>query len=190
MVEGLSQEILDVSPPEGWSIGQLLDHLRRADGTYGEKLCDLIELRRSGRRPAVTVGLTDMEFAVPLVPTPLLAVAEVPVAVFNYFLPETLRAFFLRNPIIPARAPAALTPESGRSKEELIEALRESMNRIELLFLENLDLDFASLRYYHPLFGYKNAYGILRLMTGHEQRHQKQLRALIEGISTIGSDRS
>ncbi len=182
MVRDLSQEHVDYAPEGGWSIGQLLDHLRRADAGNGGEIRRLIELERSGKRPAVNVGLAEMEFSVPWIPRSVLPLADVPTAVFNFFLPNRARRFFLSNPIVPAKSPAALKPATGGRKEELIQALRESLNRTERLFLENLDIRFERLRYYHPLFGYNNAYDILRLMISHEERHQKQLKKMLAQV--------
>ncbi len=183
MVRGLSQDEIDFAPPGGWSVGQILDHLRRADLTYSGEIRRLIELKRSGKRPTITVGLAEMEFRVPWVPRSLLPLADIPLAVFNYFLPESAREFFLRNPVVPAESPAVLKPEAGGTKDDLIDGLRDSLSATELLFLQNLDLEFGELRYYHPLFGYNNAYDILRLMTAHEERHQKQLKRILQKAS-------
>lgn len=183
MVRDLSQKDVDDMPEDGWSIGQLLDHLRRADVTYSGEIRRLIELRRSGKRPAVSVGLAEMEFSVPWVPKSVLPLADIPTAVFNYFLPNRAREFFLRNPIVPARSPAVLRPTAGGTKEDLVQGLRESLEQTERLFLENLDIRFEKLRYYHPLFGYNDAYDILRLMISHEERHQKQLEKMLTRVA-------
>lgn len=183
MVQDLTQEEMDACAPGNWSIGQLLDHLRKADLTYGGEIQRLIDLERAGKQPAITVGLAEMEFSFPLFPKSLLPLADVPTAVFNFFLPNRLREFFLRNPIVPAESPVVLRPEPGGKKEELVENLRQSLDRTERLFFENLDLDFEEFRYYHPLFGYNNGYDILRLMIAHEQRHQKQLREMLADVS-------
>ncbi len=183
LVVDLSQEEIDDRSGDHWSIGQILDHLIRADATYGGEIRRLIELERAGKRPSIVVGLAEMEFAVPLIPKALLPAADVPMAVFNYFLPNRAREFFLRNPVVAAESPAALKPAEGRSKEDLVDGLRESLKSIELLFLENLDLDFTALHYYHPLFGYNDAYDILGLMRSHEQRHQKQMQARLAALA-------
>ena len=183
MVGDLSQAEIDDSPADGWSVGQLLDHLRRADITYGGEIRRLIDLERAGQRPAINVGLAEMEFPVPWIPKSVLPFADVPTAIFNFVLPNRVREFFLRNPIVPAESPPVLKPEAGHSKEELVQGLRESLSQTERLFLGNPDLRFEEFRYYHPLFGYNNAYDILRLLISHEERHQEQLRKMLAHAS-------
>ncbi len=182
MVENLSQSEIDFSAEGQWSIGEVLDHLAKSDSTYLREIEQLIELKQKGKKPQIVVTLSKMEFGFPLVPKPLLPFADLPIAVFNYFLPNSARELILRNPVIPAEAPAVLRPDAGKSKAQLVEALEFSLHRTENLFTDHPAMDFSTFRYYHPLFGYNDVYDILGLIASHEKRHQRQLRRLIEQL--------
>jgi len=179
MVANLSQSEIEFSAEGQWSIGEVLDHLAKSDATYLREIEKLIDLKKRGKKPQIVVSLSKMEFGFPLIPKPLLPFADLPMAVFNYFLPNSARELILRNPVIPAEAPPVLRPESGKPKALLVEALEASLQRTERLFSDHPGMDFSTFRYYHPLFGYNDVYDILGLMASHEKRHQKQLRRLL-----------
>jgi len=182
LVEGLTQAEADHVDPGKWSVGQLLDHLHKSDRLYRGEIEKLVRLKREGKPAVVTVSLAEMEFPVPIVPKVLLPLADIPVGIANYFIPNSLRELFLRNRLVKAEAPPVLRPEKGKPIEELILNLRRAIDEMDRLFEENSDIDFSRLRYYHPLFGYNDVYDILGLLVSHEQRHQTQLSALVDSL--------
>ncbi|MGH7320089.1 MAG: DinB family protein, partial [Candidatus Rokuibacteriota bacterium] len=59
LVEGVSQEELDRRPAGGgWSVGEVLDHLLRAEAANREQIAALVELARAGREPLIRRSLT------------------------------------------------------------------------------------------------------------------------------------
>ena len=183
MLRDLTQRQFDYRrKPDRWSAGEIADHLVKSNRMYLAEIQRLIDLKRSGRKPEIRVSLTDMQFQLPLVPGFLLPLAEVPVGVFNFFLPSMVREAFLRSPLIPAQSPPVLRPSAGRGRESLLADLENSQEETESLFAENRDLDFGEFRYYHPLFGFNGVDGILRLMVSHEQRHQVQLGTALKEL--------
>jgi hypothetical protein len=183
LVEPLPPEALEYrNAPDHWSAGEILDHLVKADSTYLGEIRKLIRLKRVGKRPLIFVTLSRMEFSLPLIPRFLLPLGDIPVGFFNLFLPKALRELALRYPVIRAESPEILRPRRDRRKRDLIAELRGLPEDVERLFQENSDIDFTELRYYHPLFGFNNAYDILGLMVSHERRHQRQLRGLVAAL--------
>jgi len=147
LVRDLSQEELDYSPDnQQWSPGEILDHLIRADETYTNQLKRLIDLAKSGRRPFISVSLSQMDYSIPLIPRAFLPLADVPMGLLNIFVPSTLREGLLRNRVFAVSAPEALQPAGGRSGQELRRELVESLQRIAALFIDNPDVDFAAFR--------------------------------------------
>ena len=186
LVEPLSQSQIDFAEEAQWSVGEVLDHLAKSDSTYLKQIDRLIDLKLKGRKPQIVVTLAQMEFGFPLVPKPVLPFVDLPVAVFNYFLPNSVRELILRNPAIPAESPAVLRPEGGKEKSRLVGALLQSLNRTERIFSDHPEMDFTEFRFYHPLFGYNDVYDIIGLMVSHERRHHKQLQRLIDGLKSAG----
>lgn len=180
MLEPLTQDQFDRrQAADQWSPGQIADHLVKANRMYLGEIQKLVDLKRAGRRPEIYVRLSEMQFEVPFLPRFVMPLADVPVGVFNYVLPSAFREMFLRSPIVPAQSPPVLRPRSGRSREQLLDDLKASLSETERLFVDNLDIDFGELRYYHPLFGFNGVDGILGLLASHEERHQKQLTKVL-----------
>jgi hypothetical protein len=184
LVEPLSQAEIDGAQEGKWSIGEVLDHLAKSDSTYLKVIDQLVDLKREGKKPQIVVTLAKMEFSFPLLPKPLLPFADLPVAVFNYFLPNSARELIVRNPVVPAESPPVLRPEAGKEKAQLVDALERSLDRTERIFSDNPGMNFSEFRFYHPLFGFNDVYDIIGLMLSHERRHQKQLHRLIDGLQS------
>lgn len=181
ILQELDQEGFDFRPAsEKWSAGEVADHLIKANRMYLTEIRKLIALKRAGKIPRISVGLTEMNIAVPLVPRVLLPLAELPVGMFNYFFPNRFRELLLSTPIVPAEAPPILRPEGGRDRELLLSELSEDLETTQRLFSDNSDLDFSEMQYYHPLFGFNTLNDILGLLASHEERHLKQLQGIVD----------
>jgi hypothetical protein len=183
ILHDLSQQELDCRPAAGkWSAGEVADHLIKSNQMHIREINKLVALKRAGQKPYISVGLSQMGVAIPLVPDALLPLAELPVGIFNYFVPNSVREFMLSHSFVPAQAPPILQPEARRDRAVLLSELSAELRRTEMLFSENDDLDFKEMRYYHPLFGLNTVDDILGLMTSHEERHQKQLKEILRAV--------
>ncbi len=184
LIAGLSDDDMATRPaPEKWSAGELVDHLLRAENLWRSEVEELIRLERSGRQPYLNRLLTD--FPLPVVerlPVPLLGLFSIPLTVFNTFLPASFFETFLRLRVLPAPAPPALTPRSGRTADELRGELQNGLRQTVAVFEDNDDLKFRRQLYQHPLFGVVNSVALLRFITVHEQRHQEQLKEILAGL--------
>lgn len=176
-----------IPPEEEWSPGQVIDHLIKSDRMYLEEIEKLVDLQKAGKSPRITVSLSEMKFPIPFLPRFFLPLADIPVSIFNFFLPNAARQMILSNPLIPAQTAPILEPTRGREKGELLDEFKASLETIESLFRDHPEIDFSRLRYYHPLFGYNNVFDILGLLSSHERRHQQQLNRM-RGRMALGNE--
>src|SRR5688500_15539542 len=118
LVAGLSQAELDAAPPGGgWSIGEVLDHLLRAEATNRGDLAALVALARSGREPTLRRSLEEFDIAPAFVPRPLLSLLSLlslPLSFATLLVPAALREGVVRSRAFPARAARVLEPRRGR----------------------------------------------------------------------------
>ena len=176
LVRELSQAEADAVPAPGrWSVGEVLDHLLLAERFFRGDIRQLVGLARAGREPVLRRGFRDLDISLGPFPRGLLPVLTVPLTVANWFVPRWLREFFLTSRLVPARHPTAATPRPGRHvpvlRRELDESLRETLD----LFRANADLDFRRMHHSHPILGVNDVSELLRIVTLHEQRHQRAI---------------
>lgn len=175
-VQGLDQRQLDWSPAPGrWSVGEVLDHLRRVDATYRGEIAELFRLAESGRPPVLRRGFADIDAALFNLPKSWLPHLEVPFRLMSRLTPKPLLAFLASSRFIPIKNPAAATPERGRPGEELRREAAASAQAAADLFAAHPALAYRSLRHEHPLFGDNNVPQLLDIQTIHERRHQAQI---------------
>jgi hypothetical protein len=187
LIDGLAQPELDRRPPGGgWSVGEILDHLLRADASNRREISALIELARSGREPYISRGLTSDGVGLPFVPRSLLPLLSVPVSLMTLCVPTAVRELFVRTRLFPASAAEDLRPQRGRPAGELRSALAASVEETRSLLAANADLDYRRMVYQHPFFGANDVAGILRLTAAHEERHQDQLRETLAAAAPAG----
>lgn len=176
MVQGLSQAQMDYSPAPGtWSIGEVLDHLILSVDVIRGDIADLIELTKAGRQPLLYRSVADFNITTFFIPKFVLPFLEVPFNFLGMFVPDSVREFFVRYRLIPARAADTATPRQGRSAAELRDGLRASLEEIEALLAANPNLDYDKMIHQHPLLGTQNVPHLLYIMGLHEERHQTQI---------------
>lgn len=182
LVQGLPQEELDRVPADGgWSVGEILDHLLKAEAANRRILDTLIGLARSGRRPYLFDPLTSGGLAPAFVPRGLLPLLSVPSALASMLIPFSLRESLIRNRLFPASASDELQPRTGRPADELRTELERSVAETRDLLAGNANLDFRRMVHQHPFLGANSVPEILLLTATHEERHQDQIREVLGG---------
>ncbi len=180
-------EMADRPGPERWSCGEVLDHLLRTERLWRGEIEELVRLKRSGRQPFLSRLVSDFpRLVVRALPAPLLSLLQIPLTAFNTFVPTRIFLEFLRQRVVKARAPAAITPRRGRPAEELGRELESESAATIAVFEDNDDLRFDRMIYQHPLFGVVTAVDLLRVTTVHEQRHQDQLVEILARLGARG----
>lgn len=116
MVDGLSQENLDRRPVRGgWSVGEILDHLLKAEAGNRDDIARLIDLARSGRVSYIRRDLTPAGIAPAFLPRSLLPFLSFPVSLFNLFIPASVREALVRTRLFPASATESMYPPPAAS---------------------------------------------------------------------------
>ena len=188
MVSGLTQDQFDSAPAQNrWSIGEVLDHMLRAERLNREQIAQLIQLKREGKSPELRLTFSDLNISVAGLPRSLLPLLEAPLTLMNMFVPDSLRNYLTRTRVVPFRNPDPATPHGGRPAAELRDDLNASLQATKMLFQNNPDLDYEEMFVQHPLLGRYDVPGLLRFMSAHEQRHQSQIidikRSLLVPVS-------
>ena len=179
LVGGLSQEQLDRRPAGGgWSVGEVLDHLLRAEAANRAVIAELIGLARAGRRPYLQRPLTPAGLGPAFVPRGLLPFLSLPASLMTLFIPGSVRELLVRTRLFPARAAEDLQPQPGRPAAELRRELAAALAETRDLLAANADLDYRGMVYQHPFLGANDVPAILRLTAAHEERHQEQIEAI------------
>jgi DinB superfamily len=179
LTAGLTESQAAYLPGPGkWSIGEVLDHILLAEKLYRDRFTKLIELKNAGQRPELKSDFSEINTSILFIPKPILPFLEAPFKMMNLFIPTAVREAMTRYRVMPAQAPSIALPRKGRPIAELREELRCAVERTEELFRSNPDLDYRELRLSHPLMGNNNVLQLVRVMSMHEQRHQRQIRTV------------
>lgn len=146
-VEGLSQRQVDWKPSErDWSVGEVLDHLIRAEVATGKLTTRLTREAQAGGAPAVF-------------PHDLEAFAELP-----------------PWPPGPAEAPDIVRPKGGQRVEELLAGLRAARTRSRESIEKLAACDPRRLRFVHFRLGDLDLAQWWRLQAQHDRVHFGQIR--------------
>ncbi len=181
LIAGLTQEQADFTPdPHKWSTGEMLDHLALAEGVYRNTIGDLIGLAKAGKRTVINGTFKEVNVSIAHIPRAALPFLEVPLTVFNLFVPPFVREILTEFPVLPTQNPDIAQPRKGLPVGALREAMRTAYEKTAALFTANPGLDYKRMRYRHPLIGDNNVLGLIRMVAFHERRHQSQMRTLFE----------
>ncbi len=98
-----------------------------------------------------------------------------------------LRRFHLPLKLVEARVirrktPIPLDPELVREKETALAELREVRERTLALMEETRGRDLSMYRWQHPFLGSLNFYEWLQMIAGHQLRHEKQMREIVDAL--------
>lgn len=182
LVGGLSQEELDRRPRRGgWSVGEVLDHLLKAEAGNRGDIAGLIALARSGRQPFLHRGLSELDISPAFVPQSVVPLLAWPASFATLLTPACVREAVIRNRVFPARTSRALEPRPGRPAAELRAELASSVAETRTLLEANPDLDYRRMIHQHPFLGANDVPQILRLTAAHEERHQDQIQEVLAG---------
>jgi DinB superfamily len=180
LAASLTQVQADFRPAPGrWSAGEILDHLILSEKLYRQLISELIALAKAGRRPVISQGFREVNTSIANIPKGALPFLEVPLTVFNMFVPGFVRDTMTQFRLLPAQNPDIAEPRPGAPVDELRQGLRDSYKQTAALLRSSPGLDYRKLRYQHPLMGDNNVIKILRILALHERRHQSQLRDLL-----------
>jgi uncharacterized damage-inducible protein DinB len=180
MTADLSEEQAAARPaPDQWSVSEVLEHLLISERLYRDMIARLIQLKREGKRPVIIQSLTDINTGLPFVPRALMPFMDIPLTFMNLFIPDFVREQMMQVRSVKAKSPTVAQPKSGKSLAQLRQELSEAIGATEALLEQNADIDFRSLRHYHPVIGFNHVLQILRIVAIHERRHQGQITEIL-----------
>ena len=176
LVEGLSQEAFDWSPAaDKWSIGEVLDHLLRAEQFFQRDLERFAEGAEAGRPTHIRHSLRDLDIGLPLIPRSWLPALELPLTLATLFLPAAVLNALTASRLLPIRNPSVAEPRRGRPAEVLRRELQDTVRKT-IEFLERLSPRGAvEMTVSHPLLGMRTIPELIRFVVQHERRHQGQI---------------
>jgi hypothetical protein len=159
------------SPPGGkWSIAQIADHLLRSEEMYREQFRRLLE-----KGSPIDISLAELDVGFQGVPGSVIAAVELPMKIFNRFVPHIVRETIIRYPLIAALNPPASAPREGLNPRKLRDDLAASLLQTEAFFQAPMPANIHQLTINHPLMGNNTIPQLFSIMIAHEQRHQTQL---------------
>ncbi len=162
------------SPAAGaWSIVQNADHLLLSEQLYRRQFEKLLSTGES-----ISVSLREVDTFLAIVPAEAVPLFEVPMRVFNFFLPSAVREAIIRYPLVSARSPGISDPRPGLALEKLAADLALSLAETEKVLSGPLPANVDQLRIDHAVLGNNSVAQVLRNMTAHEERHHGQMARL------------
>jgi len=164
------------SPRKGvWSIAQIADHLLLSEEMYREQFRRLIQMAREGRGSTIEISLREVDVALAAIPREVIPFLELPLRMFNLFVPHVLRETMVRYPIVAALNPRSSQPRDGLSVGKLSEDLAESLAETESFFQTPMPANIHELTINHPVLGNNTIPQLFRIAIAHEERHQGQM---------------
>jgi uncharacterized damage-inducible protein DinB len=164
------------SPRKGvWSIAQIADHLLLSEEMYREQFQRLIQMAREGRGSTIEISLREVDVALAAIPREVIPFLELPLRMFNLFVPHVLRETMVRYPILAALNPRSSQPRDGLSVGKLSEDLAEALAETESFFQSPMPTNIHELTINHPILGNNTIPQLFRIVIAHEERHQGQM---------------
>jgi uncharacterized damage-inducible protein DinB len=167
------------SPRSGvWSIAQIADHLLLTEEMYREQFERLLEMGREGRNTSIEISLSEVDVGLVMVPREIVPFFEIPLKMFNLFVPHVVRETFVRYPLLAALNPKASAPREVLSLDKLREDLALSLEATEYFFRTPMPHNIHDLTINHPIMGNNSIPQLFRIVMAHEERHQAQMADL------------
>lgn len=84
--------------------------------------------------------------------------------------------------IVRRKSPVPVNPGALREKEEMLAGLRDARERSLAFLEETRSRELGEYRWSHPALGMLSAYGWMRFLAAHENRHTKQMREIATAL--------
>lgn len=177
-LEGLSQPQFDFKPaPDSWSVGEVVHHVVLTETVFHRYMSDLLRSGTPEQGASRTIPFRELPMGPQAIPPAVLGLAPVlmPFSIMSGFMPKSLQAALLANPLVKVRTAPAVEPSHGISREDL-RTLLDQARRNTLQLLEPVkDWNLTRFRWFHPLMGGHDIYGTLDLIASHDRRHTAQI---------------
>jgi hypothetical protein len=167
------------SPQDGkWTIAQIADHLLLTEEMYREQFQRLIRTAEEGGGSSIEISLSEVDVGFAAIPREVVPLLEVPMRMFNLFVPHALRETMIRYPIVASLNPRQSQPREGLALGKLRQDLARSLEETEEFFARPMPRNADELTINHPILGNNTIVQSLRILIAHEQRHQEQMERI------------
>ena len=178
------------SPRNGvWSIAQIADHLLLTEEMYREQFRRLIQMAREGRGSTIEISLKEVDVALAAIPREVIPLLELPLRMFNLFVPHVLRETLVRYPLVAALNPRGSQPRDGLIVGKLSKDLAAALAETERFFQVPMPPNIHELTINHPIMGNNTIPQMFRIVIAHEQRHQEQMSGVRADANFPGASR-
>src|SRR4051812_22465710 len=168
------------SPEKGtWSLAQNADHLLLSERMYLAQFRRLVQMAREGRGSTIELSLKEVNVGFAAIPREVIPLLELPMKVFNLFVPHVVRETMVRYPLIAALNPRSSQPRDDLVLEKLRTDLAAALAETEDFFREPLPPNINELTINHPIMGNNNIPQLFGIVIAHEQRHQEQMAGIL-----------
>ncbi|MFN0167582.1 MAG: DinB family protein [Bryobacteraceae bacterium] len=172
------------SPRKGvWSLAQIADHLLLSEEMYREQFRRLFQTAKEGRGSTIEISLKEVNVGFAAIPREVIPLLEVPIRMFNLFVPHAVRETMVRYPLIAALNPQSSEPREGLTIGKLREDLAAALAETERFFRAPMPRNIHQLTINHPIMGNNTVPQLFGIMIAHEQRHQEQMSAVREHVN-------
>ncbi|HTM50635.1 MAG TPA: DinB family protein [Bryobacteraceae bacterium] len=167
------------SPQKGtWSIAQIADHLLRSEEMYREQFRRLVQMANEGKGTTIEISLAEVDVGFAAIPREVIPLLEVPIRIFNLFVPHVVRETMVRYPLIASLNPRSSEPREGLTLEKLRRGLVAALVETDSFLRSPMPRNFTELTISHPIMGNNTIPQMFRIMMAHELRHQEQMSGL------------
>jgi hypothetical protein len=184
IIQDLTQAQADSRPAvKVWSVGENVDHLLLTEKLYRTLMRKLIDLAMKtgpqGGKRNIDLTFNEIDNSLAFIPRDVIPKFTAPLKVMNLFVPRAVREVMLRIPLIPALNPTASQPARTQPIDELRSQAVASLNATEEIFRGKLPLNLMDMTLSHPILGTNNIAEVLGILSAHEERHHRQIRAVL-----------
>jgi hypothetical protein len=164
------------SPQIGrWSILQIADHLLLTEQMYLEQFQRLLQQAEDGRGKTIEISLNEVDVGIKAIPRQVVPLLEIPLRMFNLFVPHVVRETMVRYPIVASLNPRASRPREGLELGRVRRDLFASFEAMEEFFARPMPRDLDELTINHPIMGNNSIPQLFKIVIAHEERHQRQI---------------
>lgn len=182
LVAGLSQEEADRRPRiDKWSVGEVLDHLLKAERYFVSEIEVILGKAERGEAPELKRSFVEMDGTVLFLPKAIMPWIGVPFGWINGLLSDSWRRRLASLRCFPIQTPGFLAPERDRAAGQLSHELDEAsdLTRLETRLQGSPTIELSPCRYEHPFLGQFDLPRFVEFAVLHEQRHQAQIGEIL-----------
>jgi hypothetical protein len=180
-IEGLEQAQLDFQPSRQlWSIGQVAHHVGLGEKLWQGYLNTALKNGGQKREATVHVSLEDVPFSSRIIPDILWRNVFVltPLSLMIRLIPRPVHSMLFAVPLVKMDAGPRMQPKRGLPRTQILQFLEETRQATLAMLQPVADWDLTRIRIIHPLVGDQDVYGILELLSSHDQRHSQQIDSI------------